>query len=842
MMEDIVSLSTGHQASNLADNPNMHFSHLLYASNRQLRSAFSTLPRITDPVPQQPRPSPSYLFLDSPTYTKLVQSSTKTGFLIHGKLAHAHMIKTSFKPCLFLLNNLLFMYNKYGEIGYAQNLFDKMLKRNIISYNSLISGYSQMGRYDKVVHAFCQARMAGLKLDKFTYAGALGVCSHTRDVRCGKLIHSLVIVGGLSDQVFLVNSLIDMYSKCSQIEQARLLFETSTVRDEVSWNSLIAGYVRLGFDEEVLELLTKMHQSGLILTTYTLGSVLKACCTKNFNRFGKMLHGYIVKLSLDLDVVVGTALLYMYAKTENLTDAVRIFKFTTHPNVITFNAMIAGFLQTETLSTEYAQEALHLFSEMQRQGMKPSKFTYSSILKACIAVENLDVGKQIHAQICKNNLQSDEFIGSTLVDLYSYSGSVEDGLRCFNSTPKLDVVSWTSMIAGYVQNGHFENALSLFHQLLASGRKPDEFIISSVMGACADMATARSGEQIQSYALKFGIANFTIVQNSQMCMYAKSGDIDLARLTFQEIENPDVVSWSVMICSTGQHGCAKEALQLFELMTASQIEPNQITFLGVLTACSHGGLVEEGLQYFETMKKDYGIAANVKHSACIVDLLGRAGRLEEAEKFVFNSGFEKNPVMWRALLSACRVHKDAAMADRVANTVIELEPQAASSYVLLYNIYHEAGEDKPALEVRKLMQDRGVKKEPGISWIEVGNKVHSFVVGDHSHPMSQLIYSRLEEMLVKIKRSVLNIEKLPLSISKRGMIMNHHSEKLAVTFGIISLPESAPVKVMKNLRVCCDCHTTMKLISEVEKREIILRDVIRFHHFREGSCSCNDYW
>lgn len=631
------------------------------------------------------------------------------------------------------------------------------------------------------------------------------------------------------------------------IEQARLLFETSTVLDEVSWNSMIAGYVRLGVNDEVFKLLMKMHRSGLMLSNYTLGSVLKACSTKNLNQLGKMLHGYIVKLGVDLDIVVGTALLNMYAKSENLINAIQIFNFTPNPNIITYNAMIAGFLQEETISTGYAREALHLFCKMQRQGMKPSKFTFSSILKACIGDETFEVGKQIHAQICKNNLQSDEFIGSALVDLYSFSGSIEDGLRCFNATPKLDVVSWTSMIAGSVQNGQFENALSLFHQLLSSGITPDEFMISSVMGACADMAMARSGGQIQSYALKSGTANFTIVQNSQICMYAKSGDIDLAKQTFQETVSPDVVSWSVMICSTGQHGCPKEALQLFESMIATGIEPNQITFLGLLTACSHGGLVEEGLQFFEAMKKDYGMAANVKHSACIVDLLGRAGRLEDAQKFIFDSGFENDPVLWRALLSACRVHKDIVMAKRVADRVIELEPQAAASYVLIYNIFNDAGKEKPALEVRKLMQNRGVKKEPGISWIEVGNKVHSFLVGDRSYPMSQLIYSRLEEMMVKIKKMVSDTEKLPLSISefelsgKSGM-KNHHSEKLAVTFGILFLPESAPVRVMKNLRVCNDCHATIKLISKVEKREIILRDAIRFHHFSEGSCSCKDYW
>ena len=250
-------------------------------------------------------------------------------------------------------------------------------------------------------------------------------------------------------------------------------------------------------------------------------------------------------------------------------------------------------------------------------------------------------------------------------------------------------------------------------------------------------------------------------------------------------------------------------------------------------------------RYLEKMKKDYGMTCNVKHCVCMVDLLGRAGKLEEAENFILTSDFMDNPVMWRALLSACRIYKDTVFAKRVAERVIELEPGAAASYVLLYNIYTVAGIESPAIKIRELMKGRGVKKEPGLSWIEVGNKVHSFAVGDQSHPMSQLIYGRLEAMLEKIKK-IGSTDEGPFANTESGHkdnnVVNYHSEKLAVTFGIISLPKSAPVRVMKNLRVCSDCHTTMKLFSKVERREIILRDPIRFHHFKEGDCSCEDYW
>ncbi|KAM2027705.1 hypothetical protein ACFX1T_019959 [Malus domestica] len=638
-----------------------------------------------------------------------------------------------------------------------------MPKRNLISYNFLISGYNEVGLFEKAMGVFNEARMAGLKLDRFTYAGALSVCGQTGDFELGKLVHGLIVVNGSGSEVVLTNSLIDMYSKSGRVDHARKLFQSSDNLDHVSWNSLIACYARIGANEETLTTLVKMHQCGLSLNTYTLGSALKACgkILDNSGLFGKILHGYTVKLGLDLDVVVGTTLLDMYAKTCGLGEAIQIFKIMPYRSVVLYNAMIAGFLQIETFSYGHANEVFNLLSEMQRLGIKPSTFTFLIILRACKSIEALEYEKQVHSQV---------------------------------------------------------------HKLLESGMKPDEFIISSMLGACADLAAARSGEQIQGYAVKAGLGKFTVVQNSQIC-----------------IEN--VVSWSVMICSKAQHGCANEALNLFELMKTCGIAPNHITFLGVLTACSHGGLVEEGLRYFETMKKDYDMSTNVEHCACVVDLLGRAGRLADAEKFIFNSSFEDNPVMWRALFSACRVYMDTVAAKRVAEKLIDLEAQAAASYVLLYNIYNDAGIELPTKRNRELMKNRGVKKEPGLSWIEVGNKVHSFDSGDRSHQIVQLIYTRLEEMLHKIKKIDCIVGKLITSEPKlKDSKVNYDSEKLAVTFGIISLPPSAPIRVMKNLRVCCDCHTTMKLFSEVEKREIILRDPIRFHHFRDGACSCRDYW
>ncbi|WCJ44234.1 Tetratricopeptide repeat (TPR)-like superfamily protein [Euphorbia peplus] len=789
---------------------------------------------------------PKFPFLDSVAYTKLVQITAKSGSLIHGKLAHSHIIKTAFNPCLFLLNNLLNMYCKLGEIGTARKLFDRMPKRTVISYNLIISGYAEAGHYENAISMFCEAKVESLKLDKFSYAAVLTACGQSKRLLLGKEIHATAIISGLSQQSFFTNLFIDMYCKCGRVDLARRLFECSNELDDVSWNSLISGYVRVGKYEEMLELLKKMHRDGTRFNAFTLGSALKSCLNViSMMEYGKALHGYAVKLGLDFDVVVSTALLDMYAKNGYLEDVIRIFRMIPDQNVVMYNAMIAGFSEIEASDKEYGYEAFNIFTQMRRQGIKPSNFTFSSIVKICNSTGSLEYGKQIHALICKNNIQTDEFIGSTLIEMYSLVGSTEDQLKCFRSTPKLDIISWTSMIAGYARNGQFERASALFYELLASGMKPDEFIISSMLSACADLAAERSGEQVHGYALKTGFGLFTIVENSQISMYARSGNIDSAKMTFEQVENRDVVSWSVMICSYAQHGCVKEALDLFELMKLGGILPNPITYLGVLTACSHGGLVEEGLRYYENMWKDYRIKPNVRHCVCVVDLLSRAGKLLDAESLILNSGFEDNPVMWRPLLSACRFYKNTITGERVAEKVIELEPLGSSSHILLYNIYMDAGMKLHATKVREVMKNEGVKKEPGQSWIEVGNQIHSFVAGDISHPLNLAIRKKLEEMLEKIRKVGYvdkKVSRTPEAEVSGTSVVNNHSEKLAVTFGIITLPPSAPVKVMKNLRVCVDCHTTMKLISKVEGREIILRDPLRFHHFREGSCSCKDYW
>ncbi|XP_008803679.3 pentatricopeptide repeat-containing protein At3g13880-like [Phoenix dactylifera] len=809
---------------------------------------------VSNPKPLSLSPLPAshsliFLSLEPSTYKDLLQFSAKTQSLIRGRLVYSHMIRTSYRPGLILYNNLRNMYCKRGDLSTANQLFDKMLVRDVVTWNSLMAGYSEVAYVDKALDEFAKGRKAKIKLDRISYASALSACGDHGDAQKGRIVHGLVVVSGLASRAFLTDLLIDMYSKCGRIDDVRLVFDHAEELDEVSWNSLLSAYVRVGWPEVATNILVWMHRSGVKLNSFALGSILKACSGFNDSEeVQKMLHGCVVKVGLDLDIFVGSAMLDVYAKNGGLEEAIKVFECIPNPSVVLFNALIAGFSRLGTKQCNAVRfDALRLFSEMLRRRMRPSKFTFSSVLEACNLIKAFKCGKQIHAHIITNDLQDDEFAGSSLITLYSNMGQIEDSFRCFHATSKKDIFTWTSMISACVLNKHFERALSLFNELLGLGIKPDQFAISTIMRACSNLGILRIGEQIQGFAMKAGLDQFTVCGNSQINMYSELGDINAAIRTSQNIGSLDVVSWSTIISSHALLGCATDAIGLFEKMMECMVTPNDVTFLAVLTACSHGGLVDEGFRYFERMRTDYGLAPNVKHCTCLVDLLGRAGRLVDAENFISSSGFDNDPSIWHALLRACQFHGDIERGIRAGEKLMVLEPFSATSYMLLYNMYLDAGKVSLAMRTRGLMRERGVNKEIGMSWIEIGASVHSFVAGNNSHPQINAIYAKLEVMLFNIKQRMryagVKILELEYKSEKwKDRLMNSHGELLAVALGMCCLPDSIPVRVMKNQRVCEDCHTTLKLISESERREIVLRDPVRFHHFSWGSCSCGNYW
>lgn len=507
----------------------------------------------------------------------------------------------------------------------------------------------------------------------------------------------------------------------------------------------------------------------------------------------------------------------------------------------TWNAMIAAMTQFQ-----FNEEGLGLFREMHRQGFSPDGFTLGSVLRGCAGLKAIHAGRQAHAYVIKCGFEFDLVVESSLAHMYMKSGFLENGENVIRSMPILTVVAWNTLIAGKAQNGLPEEVLDQYNMMKVAGYRPDKITFVSVLSACSELATLGQGQQIHAEIIKAGVSSTTAVISTLISMYSRCGCLEESFKAFKECENADVVLWSSMIAAYGFHGRGEEAIRLFEQMEEENSEANDVTFLSLLYACSHCGLKEKGTELFELMVNKYGVKPKIEHYTCMVDLLGRSGRLEEAEAMIRSMPVKEDAVIWKTLLSACKIHKNADMAMRIAEEILRIDPKDSASYVLLSNIHATAKRWQDVSEVRKAMRDRNVKKEPGISWLEFKNQIYQFRMADNSHPKYNEIDLYLRELTaeMKLRGYVPDTESNlhDMDNEEKEYDLRHHSEKLAIAFALMNTSDGVPIRVMKNLRVCRDCHLAIKFISEIKNREIIVRDTSRFHHFKDGKCSCGDYW
>ena len=446
----------------------------------------------------------------------------------------------------------------------------------------------------------------------------------------------------------------------------------------------------------------------------------------------------------------------------------------------------------------------------------------------------------------KTGFQGYNLIVNALVDMYAKQGDLSYAFKVFNTILDRDVISWTSAVTGCAHNGSHEEALKLFCKMRNSGVEPDQVITSSILSSCAELALLEFGQQVHANFMKSGLQSSLSVDNSLVTMYANCGCLEEANRVFKSMANRNVITWTALIVGYAQNGKGKESLGLYDQMILSGIKPDFITFIGLLFACSHAGLVDEGCRYFGSMINVHGIRPGPDQYACMVDLLGRAGKLLEAEKLLDEMAVEPDATVWKVFLAACRKHGNIDLAKKAASVLFKLTPQDAVPYVMLSNMYSKAGKWEDAAAVRKLMKSKCISKEPGYSWLEMNGKVHRFMSEDRSHPKSDQIYSKTSEVMGLIKKAgyVPDVNCALHDINDEGKEQGlaYHSEKLAVAFGLLYVPQGAPIRIYKNLRVCGDCHTAMKFISKMFCRHIILRDSNCFHHFRDGTCSCRDYY
>eukprot|EP01018_Ginkgo_biloba_P023741 Gb_23967 [translate_table: standard] len=769
-------------------------------------------------------------------YVSLLQACANANAFAEGKRVHAHMLTSRLEINSFLGTKLVNMYTMCGAVVDARDVFDKISERDVLLWNAMIRGYARNGFCEEGLTLYHRMQLAGIQPDKFTFPFVLKACAGLSALEQGKEIHAHIIRRGFDSDVFVGNALIDMYAKCCSIGYARQVFDKMSTRDVVTWNTAIGGYGRSEHAYEALKLFRHMQVAGWKPNSVTLVSILPACAHLAALQQGKEIHGHVIKSAFDSNISAGSALIDMYAKCGSMIDARLVFDRMLQRNVVSWNAIIAACAQKEL-----SNEAIKLFVRMRLAGMKPDSVSFASVLSACAHLTDLQHGKEIHDYLIRNGFDSDIFVGSSLIDMYAKCGSVDIAFQLFDKMSQRNVVSWNAMIAGYTQNGHISEALKIFRQMHLKGIKPDAVTLTTILPACAHLAALRQGKEIHDYIIRSRFESDVFVGNALIDMYAKCGRIESGRQVFEKMCQRNVVSWNSMIAGHGMHGQGESALNLFHQMQETGMKPNDITFVALLSACSHAGLVDEGCKFFDCMIQDYCTAPTLQHYACIVDLLGRAGYLDEAHDFIQKMPLEPDAGIWGALLGACRIHCNTSLAEHVSRHLLELEPENPGYYVLLSNIYAAAGRWDSVAKVRSRMKDMGVEKKPGCSWIEVKNTVHAFRVGDRSHPQSEEMYAILKCLAGQMKDAGYvpdtNYVLHEVEEMDKEHILCGHSEKLAIAFGLINTCTGTPIQITKNLRVCGDCHTATKFISKIVQREIIVRDVNRFHHFKDGLCS-----
>ncbi|XP_024020752.1 pentatricopeptide repeat-containing protein At5g48910 [Morus notabilis] len=535
---------------------------------------------------------------------------------------------------------------------------------------------------------------------------------------------------------------------------------------------------------------------------YSFTSVLKACAGLGAAAEGRKVHCVVTKYGCDGNLFVRNSLVAFYFRIGCFDIAHEMFDEMPVRDVVSWNTLVAGY---------------------------------------CLS------GRVGDAQVVFDGMVERNLVSwSTMVSGYAKAGHLEEARRLFDEMPERNVGSWNAMIAGYAQNMKYAEAIELFRRMQGvEGLVPNEITLVSVLSACAHLGALDLGRWVDRFIRRKGMELSPLLGNALVDMYAKCGCITEARRIFNTMQERDVISWSVIITGLAMNGHASEALERFDAMIEHGMRPNDITFMGLLTACTHAGLVDKGLRYFDVMDRTYGIVPKVEHYGCVVDLLSRAGRLDEAEKLIISMPVKSNVIVWGALLGGCRIYKDAERGERIVHRILELESDHSGSYVYLANMYTSMGRSKDAAKCRLRIRHNGVKT-PGCSWIEVDNTVHEFFMGDLSHPQSDKIYSMIRELRWKMKlagyRPKTDLVVHNVDEEEKEDALSFHSERLAIAFGLISTIEGTTIRVVKNLRVCKDCHDATKIISKIVNREIVVRDRSRFHHFKYGRCSCNDYW
>ncbi|KAL0442386.1 UNVERIFIED_CONTAM: Pentatricopeptide repeat-containing protein [Sesamum latifolium] len=623
------------------------------------------------------------------TLASVLSACGGLGILECGRECHGVAIKLGLDRNLYVGNALLGMYVKCESIADAVVVFKDLPEQNEVSFTSMMEGLVEADCIDEAFDMFRLMHRVGI-IDCVSLSSVLGVCSKTaveeflvsdgdeKELKMhGKQMHGLVIKLGFEGDLHINNSLLDMYAKHRNMECAEMLFSSMSEVSVVSWNVMIAGYGKQYHKERAMECMERMRSCGFEPDEITYVNMLAACL-----------------------------------KSGDVEAGLKIFNSMSLPSLTSWNAILSGYSQNE-----YHQEAVMLFREMQFRKVRPDRTTFAIVLSCCAVMGLLEGGKQIHAALLKAEFFTDLYVTSGLIGVYSKCGNIEAAKHIFNMVPQHDIVCWNSMLAGFSLNSLDKDALNFFQQMLGQGLLPTEFSYTTVLNCCSSLTSLLQGRQVHSLVVKNGHANDVYVGTALIDMYCKCGDVDGARQFFDMMPSKNTVTWNEMIHGYAQSGRGEDAVNLFGDMIHTGFKPDSITYVAVLTACSHSGLVDAGLKLFNSMQEAHGVEPLSDHYTCIIDSLGRAGRFNEVEEIIDEMPCKDDPIIWEVLLSSCRVHANVNLARRAARELFRLDPNNSAPYALLANMYSSLDRWDDVKDVRGLMKEWQVPKEPGYSWV-----------------------------------------------------------------------------------------------------------------------------
>lgn len=638
------------------------------------------------------------------------------------------------------VNSQLKQLVKAGDLNAARRMFDKMPHRDEISWTNMISGYVNASDSCEALVLFSNMWVQpGVRMDHFVLSLALKACALNMNLYYGELLHGYSVKSSFVNSVFVGSALVDMYTKVGKIQQGCRVFDEMPVRNVVSWTAVITGLVQAGYAKEGLVYFSEMQRSKVEYDSYSFAIALKACADFGALNYGREIHAKTMKKGFNESSFVANTLATMYNKCGKLVYGMRLFEKMRTQDVVSWTTIITTLVQMG--QEEHAIEA---FIKMKESDVSPNEYTFAAIISGVANLAITECGEQLHAHVLRIGLVDSLSVANSIITMYSKCGQLTSASMVFHGMTRRDIVSWSTIIAAYSQGGYGEEAFEYLSWMRREGPKPNEFAFASVLSVCGSLAILEQGKQLHAHVLSIGLEHTAMIQSALINLYSKCGSIKDASKIFNVAENEDIVSWTAMINGYAEHGCSQKAIDLFVKIHTGGLKPDSVTFIGVLTACSHAGLVDLGFHYFNLMINEYRINPSKEHYGCMIDLLCRAGRLNDAERMIKSMPFQRDDVVWSTLLRACRLNGDVDRGIRAAEEILKLDPNCAGTHITLANIYASKGRLSESANVRKIMKSKGVIKEPGWSWIKVKNLLSAFVAGDQSHPQGEDIYCMLD--------------------------------------------------------------------------------------------------